>query len=147
MSRIVCRLVAGVLLLIVGIGCKSTEPAPLSMLVAGSANMNLGNVARVQVSQLKSDARFMAVPLESFWRDAAAALQEDLIRVEQDFLLYPGTERSFEIVLDDQAAYLGVAVDLREPDGNQWRRVVRTDGLTGRRVRVTVGENRVLIEP
>lgn len=117
------------------------------MVVAGSTNMNLGNVARVHVTQLKSDSRFMAVSLEVFWRDAAAALQEDLIRVEQDFLLYPGNERSFEIMLDDQADYLGVAVDLREPEGNQWRQVVSTDGLQGRRVRVTVGENRVIIEP
>lgn len=130
-------------------GCKSSEPPvqqPTSVVVTGSASMNLGNVARVHLSQLKSDGRFMAVPLESFWRDAAAALQEDLVRVEQDFLLYPGTEETFEFVLDDQANYLGVAVDLREPDGNQWRRLVNTDALNGGRVRVTVDERRVLVE-
>lgn len=154
MRLLLSRLVFAVLLASMAAlaGCsllnRGSAPAPTSaeVVVVGEPGMNLGSVARVHITQLKSDSRFMATPVEAFWSGAAEALQEDLVRIEQDFLLYPGNEKRFDVTIDDQAQYLGIAVDLREPEGNQWRRVIPAAGLRGQQVRVRVGEQRVTVE-
>lgn len=141
-----------VLLLTAGMlsGCslfsKTTTTDPnVSMTIIGTADMNGGNAAQVRIVQLQSDTRFRDASFEAFWEDPAQELDDDLV-AEEGFLLYPNGSEARDLMLDEQTRFIGVAVDLREPEGNDWRLVQPVDVLRGQRVRVTVGDRSVEIQ-
>ena len=121
-------------------------PGPSSMVLVGAADMNAGgNAARVYLYPLVSDATFLATPVQVFWEDPEGALGADLGGPVRDATVRPGSTDSLEEVTLDGAAFLGVAADLRTPEGDGWRAVLPASRVRGRAVRVTVTEGGIVV--
>ncbi len=121
-------------------------PGPSSLVLVGAADMNAGgNAARVYLYPLTSDATFLATPVQVFWEDPEGALGADLGGPVRDATVRPGSTDSLEEVTLDGAAFLGVAADLRTPEGDGWRAVLPASQVRGRAVRVTVTEGGVVV--
>ncbi len=108
--------------------------------MAGADDMNAGgNAARVYLYPLASQATFLSTPVQVFWTDPAATLGADLLGTARDATVRPGdTTRLDELALGD-AAFLGIAVDLREPVGTTWRTVLPAADVRGKTLTIRVG--------
>ncbi len=121
-------------------------PGPTSFTLVGDAAMNAGgNAARVYLYPLVSDATFRATPVQVFWDDPEGALGADLGGPVRDATVRPGSTDRLEEVTLAGAPFLGVAADLRAPDGDAWRAVLPASQVRGRAVRVTVTEGGVVV--
>lgn len=133
------------------IGCgrgAERAPAPIQLHISGSPDMNSGgNAAIVRAYLLASDASFRRTNLEAFWQDDTAALGSDLIAPKREVLLYPGENEDIQLNMIPGVAYVGIAADLRNPDPNSWRVIYPVSELRGRRLIVTVGEDRLDVQP
>lgn len=120
--------------------------APPVVVLQGGPELNAGgNAATVRVYQLTNDTNFLNTTIEAFWRDDAGALADELVSSES-FVLYPDQSETFELDLSDETRYVGVAVDLRQPDRDRWRAVYPVDDLAKRQVVVTVGSDALSTE-
>ncbi len=118
--------------------------APTSVSLVGQATMNAGgNSARVYLYPLSSDATFRATPVQAFWQDPAGTLGADLVGSIRDATVRPGETTPIDGLDLGDAIYLGIAADLRVPDGDRWRAVIPVADLLGRDVVVTVLEGGV----
>ena len=121
-------------------------PGPATLTLVGEAGMNAGgNAARVYLYPLVSDATFLATPLQVFWEDPEAALGADLGGPVRDVTVRPGSTDTLEEVTLDGAPFLGVAADLRTPDGDGWRAVLPASQVRGKAVRITVVDGGVVV--
>lgn len=121
---------------------------PATVELAGTANMNAGgNAARVYIYLLSSDATFLSTPVQVFWDDPAAALGSDIVGATRDATVRPGDTTTLADVALGTAAFLGLAVDLREPEGTSWRAVVPAASVRGQTLVVTVDENGLRVAP
>ena len=121
-------------------------PGPTSLTLVGAADMNAGgNAARVYLYPPVSEATFLATPVQVFWEDPEGALGADLGGPVRDATVRPGSTDSLEEVTLDGAAFLGVAADLRAPEGDGWRAVLPASRVRGRAVRVTVAEGGIVV--
>lgn len=121
---------------------------PATVQLSGTADMNAGgNAARVYVYPLVSDATFLSTPVQVFWDDPAAALGADLAGATRDVTVRPGEAAALADVAIGEAAFLGIAADLRRPEGGAWRAVVPAAQARGRTlvVQVTEGGLRVTV--
>jgi type VI secretion system VasD/TssJ family lipoprotein len=99
----------------------------VDLVLEGGADANGGNAVSVGVYQLSSDSRFRQTPVEVFWRDVRSALEDDLVGRALTVVLYPDERRILEIDLADDARFVGVAANLRDPASDGWRRVYPVD--------------------
>ena len=121
---------------------------PATVELSGTATMNAGgNAARVFLYPLSSDATFLSTPVQVFWDDPAAALGSDVVGVMRDATVRPGDTTTLGDVALGTAAFLGVAVDLREPEGTSWRAVVPAASARGQTLTVTVDEKGLRVAP
>lgn len=121
---------------------------PATVELAGTANMNAGgNAARVYVYPLSSDATFLSTPVQVFWEDPAAALGSDIVGATRDATVRPGDTTTLSDIALGTAAFLGLAVDLREPEGTSWRAVVPASSARGQTLVVTVDEKGLRVAP
>ena len=126
--------------------CRSSAPPPPQLVVRGAPDLNAGgNAAIVRVYQLTNDTNFEGATLETFWRDDAGALGDELIS-SQNVLLYPNQVETFELDLDENTRFIGVAVDLREPELDSWRAIYPATDLEKRRLSVTIGRNELMLD-
>ncbi len=134
-----------VLILLFGVvwmGCSQT----VEMVVVGEAEMNGGgNAAVVHVYQLSGDGNFRQTPLSVFWRDDAAVLGGELVASPRTLTVYPSDSKTVEIEVADEAAYLGVAANLRDPDRERWRSIHRLEDV-GDQIRVRIANDHVAVE-
>jgi type VI secretion system VasD/TssJ family lipoprotein len=56
----------------------------------------------------------------------------------REVVLYPDESRTVELTLSDQANYVAVAANLRDPEPDAWRRVFPVDEVKGERLLVQV---------
>ena len=116
-------------------------PGPVAVTLVGQADMNGGgNAARLYLYPLGSDATFLATPLRAFWDDPEGALGADLAGSIRDATVRPGSATELEEVTLAGAPFLGIAADLRQPDGDRWRAVLPASQVRGKTLRVTVSE-------
>ena len=121
-------------------------PGPTSFTLVGDAEMNAGgNAARVYLYPLVSDATFRATPIQVFWADPEAALGDDLGGPVRDATVRPGSTDTLEEVTLDGAPFLGIAADLRTPNGDAWRAVLPASQVRGKTIRVTVTEGGLVV--
>ena len=121
-------------------------PGPAALSLVGAADMNAGgNAARVYLYPLSSDATFLATPVQAFWDDPEGVLADDLAGAVRDATVRPGASATLDGLSLDGAPYLGVAADLRAPDGDGWRAVLPAADVRGRVVRVDVEAGRVRV--
>ncbi len=121
-------------------------PGPVSFTLVGAADMNAGgNAARVYLYPLVSDATFLATPIQVFWSDPEGSLGADLGGPIRDATVRPGSTDTLEEVTLDGAPFLGIAADLRTPEGDGWRAVLPASQVRGRSVRVTVTGGTVVV--
>jgi type VI secretion system VasD/TssJ family lipoprotein len=102
--------------------------------------MNRGNAASVVIYQLSNDVKFRTAPIEEFWRDDEAALGDELVGRRREVLLYPLQVRLLETEIEENANFIAVAANLRNPKTDAWRRIFPTDEVVGERVQVHVAE-------
>lgn len=131
-----------------GLFGKSRAPGPgaeppsrlVTVELTGTDDMNAGgNAARVYLYPLASDATFLSTPVQVFWDNPAATLGPDLVGTARDATVRPGdTARLDELALGD-AAFLGIAVDLRDPVGTSWRTVLPAADVRGKTLSIRVG--------
>ena len=130
------------LVILLGMGCRG----PLEMTLVGDEDMNNGgNTALVRIYELGSDGRFDGAQIGEFWRDDKAVLADDLIRM-REVRLYPGASEPLEFPRDKNVRFIGIAADLNQPRGEQWRRVVPVEQLKGNRVRIRIGGDQVYLD-
>ena len=121
-------------------------PGPSVLTLVGEADMNAGgNAARVYLYPLTSDATFLATPVQVFWEDPEGALGADLGGPVRDATVRPGSTDTLEEVTLAGAAFLGIAADLRTPEGDGWRAVLPASQVRGRAVRVTVTDGGIVV--
>ena len=120
--------------------------APSSVTLVGGDAMNAGgNAARVYLFPLASDAAFTSTPVQAFWDDPEGALGDDLVGSVRDVTVRPGASTPLDALDLGPAVTLGVAADLRVPDGDRWRTALPVADLAGRDVVVTVTEGGVSV--
>lgn len=107
----------------------------------GQHTMNAGgNAARVYLYPLSSQSTFLATPVQVFWNDPAATLGSDLVGAARDATVRPDETATLADIALGTAAFLGIAVDLRTPEGTSWRTALPASDVRGKTLRVTVGE-------
>jgi type VI secretion system VasD/TssJ family lipoprotein len=99
-----------------------------------------GNSARVYFYALVSDATFLATPVQAFWDDPQGVLGSDLVGPPRDATVRPGETSIVEELAIGNAAFLGVAADLRAPSGGSWRAVLPASQVRGQTLQVVVTE-------
>jgi len=122
-------LVMSVALLVLAGCAKST---PVILLFEGGADLNGGYACRVCIYQLKTDANFTAVPLETFWGNGPAPFQADLAEPQAEVMLDPGERIEAEIKISKETNFIGAAADFLRPDRDAWRIILpvsSNDGL------------------
>ena len=121
-------------------------PGPVAVTLVGQADMNGGgNAARLYLYPLGSDAAFLATPLRAFWDDPEGALGDDLTGSVRDATVRPGSATDLEEVTLAGAPFLGIAADLRQPDGDRWRAVLPASQVRGKALRITVSEGGIAV--
>lgn len=129
----------GVLLFV---GCSS----PMKLTLHGQTDMNSGgNAASIRVYQLASQTNFKQASLEAFWRDDEQALGKELIGNKIQVVMYPDQSERLELKVEDGVKYIGVAADLRKPAGEGWRKIYPVKEVKGKKVIVTIGEDRLIV--
>ncbi len=146
------RLSGHILTLAVAVGLMAgvsacSGPLNVPLTIEGEPDMNSGgNAAVVRLYQLSSATTFEQTPLESFWQDDEAVLEDDLIGSRTSMLLYPGDQEEITIEILDGTRYIGVAADLRDPDGDRWRATYTLDEVRDGGLNIRIGEQRLLVE-
>ena len=121
-------------------------PGPTALTLVGQNDMNAGgNSARVVLYPLGSDGAFLATPIQAFWDDPEGVLGDDLTGTVRDATVRPGTSSQLEEVTLDGAPFLGIAADLRMPDGDTWRAVLPASQVRGRTLRIIVSEGGIAV--
>jgi type VI secretion system VasD/TssJ family lipoprotein len=121
-------------------------PPPLTITVAGGEDLNGGgNAAVLRIYQLGGDANFRRAPVQAFWQDDEQALGAELVGTKREVLLFPGSTETVRVDLEDEAAFVAVAADLRDPDPEGWRAIYPADEVRGRAVAVVVGDDRLFV--
>lgn len=120
-----------------GIGCESTA----DLVVEGTADLNAGQAVTVVLYQLSGDVSFRQMPLEQFWREDAEDLGGEVLEREPELLLFPGEVHAVRVSLHEDARFLGVAANLRDPRTDGWRSLLAVRDLQGRQTIVRVGAN------
>lgn len=121
-------------------------PGPTAFTLVGQNDMNAGgNSARVFLYPLGSDGAFLATPIQAFWDDPEGVLGDDLTGTVRDATVRPGASAQLEEVTLDGAPFLGIAADLRTPQGDTWRAVLPASQVRGRVLRVTVTEGGIIV--
>lgn len=115
-------------------------------LVGTSAMNGGGNAALVRVYQLNDDDAFRTVPLEAFWEDGADQLAPALTAEPRELLIYPEQRQQVELALAPTTRYVGVAADLRAPDGDAWRMIYPVLDVVRAPIEVTVGARELSFE-
>lgn len=105
--------------------------------------MNMGgNAALIRVYQLRSSSGFERSSLDAFWR-SDEAIANDLIGIREEVLLYPDQEHAFDLKLEKDTRFVGIAANLRDPYSNAWREVIEVNRLRGRKVTVRIASDRL----
>jgi type VI secretion system protein VasD len=78
-----------------------------------------GLPVRVRLYQLKSDARLRTASFEEIWQDDKAALQDDLLKMEE-LTAYPGQSQRVKIELVPDSVALAAVALFRDPQGRDW---------------------------
>jgi len=140
-----CLLAVVVLLAVSLAACGSSEPLRIPMALEGRSDMNSGgNAAIVRVYQLSSGTTFRQAPIISFWQDDEGVLGTDLVVPKVQRTLYPNEVEELTLEIHDDARYIGVAVDLRDPDADHWRQLFAIDEVSsGEPLVVRIGERRL----
>lgn len=115
--------------------------------LAGGADMNGGgNAALVRVYQLNDDDAFRTVPLEEFWGAGASQIEPALTAEPRELLIYPEQRQRVELSLAPTTRYIGVAVDLRSPEGDDWRTIYPVFEFLREPMEVTIGERQLSVD-
>jgi len=127
-------------------GCSKVPPIQIAL--TGTKDMNNGGSAvLVCVYQLKKNASFISVPLDSFWREKGKSFQGDISAPPMEIMLAPGDARTFLIQPNSETVYIGAAADFRNPNLKNWRQIYPVPYRTVRGLRITVGKDSLRIEP
>ena len=104
-----------------------------------------GNAARVYLYPLSSEATFLSTPVQAFWGDPEGQLADDLAGTVRDVTVRPGSTSSLEEIDLEGAPFLGIAADLRAPEGDAWRAVLPASDVRGRAIQVRVTEGGIAV--
>lgn len=145
-------LVALLILLVGGLflgGCASALnifSGPLTVRIVAADDMNDGNAARVYVYELSGDTNFRNATLSTFWGGQEEALGNELVGVPRQEQLWPGETQTLEFEVAEDTQYIGIAANLRSPDGERWRSVHPVEDVKGEEIVVRVGAGRVDVD-
>jgi type VI secretion system protein VasD len=103
---------------------KPCEPSSPELTITTGDRVNAsgggqGRPVQVRVYQLKSDARVKGAKFEDIWQNDAAALQTDLIKVDEH-TVFPSQTKAVKVALNADARSLAVVALFREPQGKSW---------------------------
>ncbi|NBB85900.1 MAG: type VI secretion system lipoprotein TssJ [Bacteroidetes bacterium] len=127
-------------------GCAPTLSifsGPLTVRIVGADDMNGGNAARVYVYELAGDTNFRNTTLSTFWSGQEEALGNELVGTPRQQELWPGETQTLEFEVAEDTQYIGVAANLRSPDGERWRSIHAVEDVKGEEIVVRVGAGRV----
>lgn len=145
-ASVALRCVLPALAVVLAWGCRGPKElvAPsVTVIVEGTDDLNGGGYpVDVFFYQLTNRTRFETAVLDEFWRDENQALRDELLSGgTTQVRLYPQGRETQTLEWDDEARFLGVAANLRNPDRNRWRRVYALDALVGKTLRLSVGRD------
>lgn len=135
-----------VLVLLSGCCTLSQSRCAMNLSMVGTSDINGGgNACVVRVYELTSTANFHNATPEAFWQDDDAALGDEMLRSEEH-RLEPNQREIFELEPGKETQFIGIAANLRNPDGDLWRRTFSVSSNRGKRIEVQVGSNSVSID-
>lgn len=115
--------------------------------IAGGTDMNGGgHAAVVRVYQLNDDDAFRTVPLEEFWGEGSGQIEPALTAEPRELLIYPEQRQRVELSLAPTTRYIGVAADLRSPEGDDWRMIYSAFEFAREPIEVTIGERQLRVD-
>jgi len=115
----------------------------LTVRIVGADDMNGGNAARVYVYELAGDTNFRNTTLSTFWSGQEEALGNEIVGAPRQQELWPGETQTLEFEVAEDTQYIGVAANLRSPDGERWRSIHAVEEVKGEEIVVRVGAGRV----
>ncbi|MGB3542683.1 type VI secretion system lipoprotein TssJ [Rubrivirga sp.] len=119
---------------------------PIAFDLVGELEMNGGgNAARVYLYPLSSDATFLSTPVQAFWGDPEGLLADDLAGTVRDATVRPGSTSSMEELDLGGAPFLGIAADLRVPEGDAWRAILPATDVRGKAIQIRVLEGGITV--
>lgn len=126
---------AGIVAVGLALGCGSPPPAKvakpklcelkqLKASVITSARVNLSEErearpVQLRIYQLKNDTRFLNARFDGVWRDDAATLGDDLLKVDE-VPVYPNSRIELRVEREGEARFLVAAALFRNPKGRSW---------------------------
>jgi len=101
--------------------CEAKNPV-LTISASERSNASTGGQGRpvqVRIYQLKSDARLKNAKFEEIWQGDAAALQTELVKMDE-YTVYPGQTKQVTVTPSPDARTLAAVALFREPQGKSW---------------------------
>jgi type VI secretion system protein VasD len=101
--------------------CQPTIPV-LSVSASDRINPSAAGQPRpvqLRVYQLKSDAKLVTAKFEDIWQNDAAALEPDLVKVDE-YTVFPGETKVLKVSRNADAHNLAAVALFREPQGKTW---------------------------
>ena len=147
MNRVLALGVLG-LILITSVGCSRSTTTLLSMNVEGDRDMNNGgHFAIVRIYQLTNDTKFSNAEFDSFWEDAEVILSgENISGTMQQLSVHPSEVIPQDLEIAEETKFIGVAANLYDPSGDNWKKIYPVDMLKERRVVVRVRESQLDVD-
>ena len=131
-------------------GCSGTKR--IAIVVDGSDDMNTtsggpGNAAEVRVYQLNNRVNFDNAGPRGFWQDDVGTLGPELIGSPVQISVFPSRKTDeLKIVVARETRFIGIAANLRAPQGNAWKSVYTVDEIDDDVARFLVGQGSLILE-
>lgn len=96
----------------------------------------------VRFYHLRNKERLEKADFKSMWKSDQELLQDDLMD-RKEVILQPDSRMVFEVLPEEEAAYLAVMALFRAPQGNTWRQIIPLKEDKVRSVELVVRERSI----
>ena len=130
------------------IGCSRSTATLLTLNVQGERDMNNGgHFAIVRIYQLTNDTKFSNAEFDVFWDDAESVLAgENVAGTMQQLDVHPSEVIPRQLEIGEGTEYVGVAANLYNPSGNNWKQIYPVDMLLDKQIIVRIRENQLVVD-
>lgn len=118
---------------------------PIQIGIYGKDDMNNGYAVAIKIYQLKSDATFLRLPIDEFFRGDESALRDDILYKTQETII-PGERKPIPMKILEGARYVGAVANFFKPDGEGWRKVYPLDSNRPEEIWIIIQANSLEIQ-
>jgi len=119
----------------------------LDLVVRGTKDLNNGgNSVVVWIFQLSADNEFMRATVESYKKQGNDLFINTLTKSPKEIVLHPEDIKTPVLNISEETEFIGILADFRNPDRQGWRQLFEIDKNPPKKLKVTIGFNKVFIE-